>query len=241
MLNIEELTKTYSGGVLAVDKLSLNVAEGEIFGFIGPNGAGKSTTIKCITGILNFESGHVSVDGHDLKTDAIAAKKQIGYVPDSHVIYEKLTGIEYVNFICDVYGVGSTERKARLDDLLPRFSMENAIANPIQSYSHGMKQKISVIAALVHSPKLLILDEPLTGLDPQSAFTLKETMKEYAAQGNTVFFSSHILDVVEKVCSRVGIIDNGRLVTACSLNDLKEKGMDESLEDLFLKITAKKD
>lgn len=241
MLRIENLTKTYAGGaVRAVDSLSLSVSEGEIFGFIGPNGAGKSTTIKCMTGILNFEEGNISVFDHDMKTDAMAAKRLIGYVPDSHVIYEKLTGIEYINFICDIYRVSSMERRQKLDELLSVFSLENAIGNPIQSYSHGMKQKISVIAAIIHSPKLLVLDEPLTGLDPQSAYQLKEIMRKYSEQGNIVFFSSHVLDVVEKVCTRVGIIDSGKLVTACPMSELKERGLDTSLEELFLKITSKK-
>lgn len=240
MLKIENLSKTYAGGnVRAVENLSLTVNDGEIFGFIGPNGAGKSTTIKCITGILNFESGNIEINGYNLKTDAIKAKTEIGYVSDSHIIYDKLTGLEFVNFMCDIYGVPEGDRKERLEKYLEMFQLTNAIRNPIKTYSHGMKQKINVIGAVIHEPRLLILDEPLTGLDPQSAFQLKKLMKEHCAKGNTVFFSSHVLDVVEKVCDRVGIIDNGRLVTACTISELKEKGFDSSLEDLFLKITDK--
>ncbi|MGI6228202.1 MAG: ABC transporter ATP-binding protein [Christensenellales bacterium] len=240
MLKIENLTKTYSGGaVTAVSNLSLHVKEGEIFGFIGPNGAGKSTTIKCITGILNFDSGHIGIAGIDLGTNPIEAKKVLGYVPDSHGVYESLTGAEFINFISDVYGVPAADRKERLEALLERFALKDAINNPLKSYSHGMKQKVSVIAAFIHKPKLLLLDEPLTGLDPRSAYELKELMREHCKEGNTVFFSSHVLDVVEKVCDRIGIIDQGSLVTVCTLSELKEKGLDSSLESLFLKITEK--
>ncbi|MDR3217070.1 MAG: ABC transporter ATP-binding protein [Clostridiaceae bacterium] len=239
MLSIRNLTKIFPGNKIAVNDLNLEVAAGEIFGFIGPNGAGKSTTIKCITGILNFERGEISVCGKDVKRDSVAAKKSIGYVSDSHIIYDKLTGLEFVTFMCDVYGVPTADRVKKLDEYLTMFGMKDVAKAQIRTYSHGMKQKISVIGAIIHDPKLLILDEPLTGLDPQSAFQLKEFMRSYASAGNTVFFSSHVLDVVEKVCDRIGIIDGGSLIAACTFTELRERGLDSSLEELFLKITSK--
>lgn len=239
MLEINNLTKTYSGNsVPAVDNLTLSVGAGEIFGFIGPNGAGKSTTIKCVTGIVSFEQGSIQIDGKDLKSDPIGAKKQIGYVSDDHVLYEGLTGAEFVNFMCDVFDVPEGVRKERLDKYVSLFSLQDAIGKQIKSYSHGMKQKLNIIGALVHEPKVWILDEPMTGLDPKSSYNLKQLMREHAAKGNCVFFSSHILDVVEKVCDRVGIIDDGKLVAACTIAELKERGLDNSLEELFLKITS---
>lgn len=239
MLTISNLTKSYSGNVTpAVNNLSLTVNPGEIFGFIGPNGAGKSTTIKCITGILSFEDGSIQIDGIDLKSAPIETKRQIGYVSDEHVTFERLTGAEYLNFMANVFDVTEADRKERLDRYLELFDLKSAINDQIKSYSHGMKQKLSVIGALVHEPKLWILDEPLTGLDPKSAFTLKKLMREYADAGNSVFFSSHVLDVVEKVCDKVGIIDGGNLITVCSVPELHESGLSKSLEDLFLQITS---
>lgn len=239
MLTINNLTKTYGGNQKpSVDNISLQVRDGEIFGFIGPNGAGKSTTIKCITGILSFEEGSVQICGVDLKEKPIEAKKLLGYVSDDHILYEGLTGIEFVNFMCNIFDVPASVREQRLNKYLEIFSLEKAIKNQIKSYSHGMKQKLNIIGALIHEPKLWILDEPMTGLDPKSAFNLKQLMKEHAAKGNSVFFSSHVLEVVEKVCDRVGIIDDGHLITACTLTELKEKGLDTSLEELFLKITG---
>lgn len=239
MLNVNHLTKTYPGGARpAVDGVSFDIAEGEIYGFIGPNGAGKSTTIKCITGIVGFESGSVTICGTDLKGDPICAKRMIGYVSDDHVLYEGLTGTEFINFMCDVFDVPSSERRARLDKYLELFSLTDAIGKQIKSYSHGMKQKLNIIGALIHEPKIWILDEPMTGLDPKSAFNLKTLMREHADKGNCVFFSSHVLDVVEKVCDRVGIIDGGKLLADCALSELKVTGLDASLEELFLKLTA---
>lgn len=236
MLKIEGLTKYYGGKIKAVDNLSLHVKKGEIFGFIGPNGAGKSTTIKCLTGVLNFDAGKITVDGYDLKRQAVEAKRKTGYVSDSHIIYDKLTGLEFVEFMCNIYGApeNKTELIRRYADA---FGMSDVLGKPIQSYSHGMKQKISVIGAVIHQPSLLVLDEPLTGLDPQSAYQLKEIMKEHCAKGNTVFFSSHVLDVVEKVCDRIGIIDKGRLI-ACGAVDELRNNADSSLESFFLKITS---
>ena len=238
MLQIENLTKTYSGNKKpAVENLSVSVNDGEIFGFIGPNGAGKSTTIKCITGIISFEDGRVLVDGIDLKSSPIEAKRLVGYVSDDHVLYEGLTGVEYVNFICDVFDVPTAQRQERLDKYCELFALTDAIKKQISTYSHGMKQKLNVIGALIHEPKVWILDEPMTGLDPRSAFNLKQLMREHADKGNCVFFSSHVLEVVEKVCDRVGIIDDGRLIACLAIDELKERYKDKSLEDTFLKLT----
>lgn len=238
MLTITNLTKTYSGGAKpSVENLSLELRDGEIFGFIGPNGAGKSTTIKCITGIISFEDGSIVIDGINLKDAPIEAKKHIGYVSDDHILYEGLTGIEYINFICDVFAVPASEREPRLRRYLELFSLQDAIKNQIQSYSHGMKQKLNIIGALIHEPKLWILDEPMTGLDPKSSYNLKQLMREHADKGNSVFFSSHVLEVVEKVCDRVGIIEDGHLITSCTLAELRSRNADGSLEDLFLKLT----
>lgn len=238
MLEISNLTKTYNGATKpSVDNLSLTVNDGEIFGFIGPNGAGKSTTIKSIAGIIGFEDGSIRIDGVSIKDDAIAAKKLIGYVSDDHVLYDGLTGLEYVNFICDVFQVSGAEREQRLEKYLQMFSLQDAIKKQISSYSHGMKQKLNIIGALIHEPKLWILDEPMTGLDPLSAHNLKKLMREHADNGNCVFFSSHVLEVVEKVCDRVGIIEDGHLITCCDLEELKQRNEDKSLEDLFLKLT----
>lgn len=239
MLKINNLTKTYSkNAVPAVNNLSLEVKPGEIFGFIGPNGAGKSTTIKCATGILSYDDGNIRIGGIDLKSSPIEAKRLIGYVSDDHATYERLTGAEYVNFMANVYDVPESERTARLDKYLEIFDLTSAINDQIKSYSHGMKQKLNVIGALIHEPELWILDEPLTGLDPKSAYNLKNLMREYANEGKSVFFSSHVLDVVEKVCDRVGIIDKGNLITVCSVSELHESGLSSSLEDLFLQITS---
>ena len=236
MLEISNLTKTYKGSDKpAVNHISFNVSEGEIFGFIGPNGAGKSTTIKCICGILGFDGGHIMLDGKDVKQ--LDAKRQIGYVSDNHVLFENLTGLEFVNFMCDVYEVGSSLRAERLDKYLALFNLADKIKSPIKSYSHGMKQKINIIGALIHEPKLWVLDEPLTGLDPTSAYELKKLMREHANKGNIVFFSSHVLDVVEKVCDKVGIIDDGNLVMTSSVDDVR-RSKNPSLEELFIKITS---
>lgn len=241
MLKISNLTKTYAGNrIPAVDNLNLEVPDGKIYGFIGPNGAGKSTTIKCITGILSFDGGSVIVDGVDLKADPLTAKKKIGYVSDDHVMYERLTGMEFVNFMCDVFEVPSSERKPRLDKYTELFDLGGVIGNPIRSYSHGMKQKLNIIGALIHNPKLWILDEPMTGLDPKSAYNLKLLMREHTEAGNSVFFSSHVLDVVEKICDRVGIVDHGKLIADCTVSELHQNNTDSTLEELFLSITSEK-
>ncbi len=239
MLTIDNLTKKYlKSDVKAVDGLSLEIENGEIFGFLGPNGAGKSTTIKCLTGILPFSEGDIKLDGVSLLKNPIEVKMNIGYVPDTHDFYERLTGAEYINFMANVYGVNENDRKNRFDKYVSMFRLNDAINDYIKSYSHGMRQKISIIGALIHNPKLWVLDEPLTGLDPQSAFDLKELMKQHCAEGNSVFFSSHVLEVVEKICDRVAIINKGKLVTVCDINELKEKREDLSLEELFLSLTG---
>ncbi|MGI6213439.1 MAG: ABC transporter ATP-binding protein [Christensenellales bacterium] len=238
MIRISNLSKCYgTSTVKAVDDISFEAGGGEIVGFLGPNGAGKSTTIKCITGILPYNEGHINVCGIDLADDPVAVKQKIGYVPDEHVIYEGLTGLEYINFICDIFNVPGNERKERIEHYAEMFNMQDKLGLQISKYSHGMKQKVSVISALVHEPEVFILDEPMTGLDPQSSYMLKQVMNDYAARGKVVFFSSHVLEVVEKVCSRILIIDKGKLITDFSINELKEKRSETSLEDIFLTIT----
>ncbi len=238
MLEIRNLTKVYQGGAKpSVDNISFEVNDGEIFGFIGPNGAGKSTTIKCMAGIISMTEGDIVIDGKSMRENPIEAKKNIGYVSDDHALYEGLTGVEYINFIADVFFVSSAEREAKLKRLAEMFELEGALSKQISTYSHGMKQKLNIIGALIHEPKLWILDEPMTGLDPKSAYNLKQLMREHAEKGNSVFFSSHVLEVVEKVCDRIGIIDEGHLITTCTLEELKLRNKDRSLEELFLKLT----
>ena len=240
MLNVHQLTKTYSGNPApSVDNLTLDIEEGQIYGFIGPNGAGKSTTIKCMTGIVGFESGSVSVCGVNLRDDPIAAKKLIGYVSDDHVLYEGLTGVEFVNFICDVFDVPSALREERLDKYLDLFSLRDAIGKQIKSYSHGMKQKLNIIGALIHEPKVWILDEPLTGLDPNSIFQVKECMKQHAKEGNIVFFSSHIIDVVERICDRIAIIRKGQIQCVRSVDEIEREG--EGLEQFYMSVINSKE
>lgn len=238
MIRLNHVSKTYAKSqTKAVDDLTLEINSGEIFGFLGPNGAGKSTTIKMITGILAPNSGTIEIDGVNVADNPIAAKSIIGFVPDNHETYETLKGIEYLNFIGTMYGVDSATLKARVDEYAAMFDLTSALPNMISSYSHGMKQKLMVIAALIHEPKVWILDEPLTGLDPQSAFKLKQLMRQYADRGNTVFFSSHVIDVVEKVCDRIAIINHGRLVAVDTLDNIRADS-NVSLESLFLTITA---
>ena len=238
MIRLNHVTKTYSGSnTTAVDDLSLEIKDGEIFGFLGPNGAGKSTTIKMITGILTPDEGTIEVCGINIAENPIAAKQQIGFVPDNHETYETLKGVEYLNFIGTMYGVNGDILVERINHYAELFGMTDALPNLISSYSHGMKQKIMVIAALVHQPKVWILDEPLTGLDPQSAFQLKQLMRKHADEGNTVFFSSHVIDVVEKVCDRIAIINHGRIVAVDTLDNIRDNP-NVSLEKIFLTVTA---
>ncbi len=235
MLKITNLSKRYGNSPFkSVDNLSLELKPGEVFGFLGPNGAGKSTTIKSIVGILPFEEGSIEICGIDLKKYPLKAKQNIGYVPDNHAVFERLTGREYVNHIANLYDIPLEEREEKCNKLVKLFKLENFFDSQIKNYSHGMKQKISVIATLVHSPKLWILDEPLTGLDPQSAYQLKTLMRKHADEGNTVFFSSHILDVVENLCDRVCIIKKGESQGVFDLKQLKQEG--KSLEEFFMNI-----
>lgn len=239
LLSVDNLTKIYKGQLTtAVSDVSFEVNEGEIVAFVGPNGAGKSTTIKCITGIHPFDGGSVVVCGHDIKTDPIGAKMNIGYVSDDHATYENLTGYDYLNFVCNVYRVPAGERKQKIQNLADMLEISSALSKQINTYSHGMKQKICIIAALVHSPKLWILDEPMTGLDPRSAHILKELMRSHCAEGNSVFFSSHVLEVVEKLCDRVVIINRGGIIKTLSEDDLKEITQSSSLEEYFLTLTG---
>jgi len=237
MIQIENVTKVYSGKVKAVDSISLTVNDGEIVGFIGPNGAGKTTTIKMMTGILSPDTGRVLLNGIDIEQDPIAAKRQFGLVTDNPDIFLRLKGIEYLNFMADIYDVSVTDRRERIQRLAETFEMSNALNDKILSYSHGMRQKIVVLGVLVHNPNVWILDEPLTGLDPQSAFALKEMMRKHAEDGKTVFFSTHVLEVAEKLCHKVAIIDKGKIFYFGTLEDLKKDHKDMSLEDIFLEVT----
>lgn len=241
MLKISNLSKSYAkGNKKAVDSLNLEIKNGEIFGFIGPNGAGKTTTIKMITGILNPDRGEIEINGHSLKDDPIAAKMSMGYVPDNHDIYEMLTGREYLSFMADMYSVSMRERKERIERYLSQFELDKAVDSQIKSYSHGMKQKLVITGALLHEPALWILDEPLVGLDPRSAMLLKEQMRAHCSAGNTVFFSTHVLEVAERLCDRIGIIDHGRLIAVGTLDELRSNS-GETLESIFLERTAKAD
>lgn len=239
MLEIEHVSMSYANGnVKAVDDLSLSLKAGEIFGFLGANGAGKTTTIKMATGILPINTGSIKICGHDVTRDPLSAKRNFGFVPDSPIVFEKFTGREYVNFMGDIYGVPDEERKRVSAELLERFSLTDDFDKRISGYSHGMKQKIAIIGALIHSPSLWILDEPMMGLDPPSSFALKELMKAHRDAGKTVFFSTHVLDVAEKLCDRVAIINKGKLVLCGNMDDIKAAKGDESLEEIFMSVAG---
>ncbi len=236
MLEIRCLSKKYKNNdKYSVRNVSLSVNAGEIFGFLGKNGAGKSTTIKCFTGIIPFDSGEVRICGYDLKKSPIHSKLNIGYVPDDHAVYENLTGREYVVFMGNIYGVDNNTLNERIERFSKFFSMSKYIDKQIRSYSHGMKQKISIMGALIHNPKLWVLDEPLMGLDPQSMSEIKNFMLEHKKNGNTVFFSSHNIDLIEKICDRVAIMHNGQILEVIDFNEFSKTG--QSLEEYFLKLT----
>ncbi len=235
MLRIEHLTKTY-GPKTAVDDLSLHIRPGEICGFIGHNGAGKTTTLKACCGILEFDRGEIFVDGVSIRRDPLACKKQLAYIPDNPDLYEFLSGIQYLNFIADVYGVSKADREAAVARYGEMFQLTDDLAQPISAYSHGMKQKLAVMAALLHQPKLLMMDEPFVGLDPTAAHLLKGVMRELCSQGTAIFFSTHVLEVAEKLCDNVAIIRGGRLVAAGPMEQITG---DASLEDVFLELAAK--
>lgn len=232
MLRIEQLTKLY-GDKKAVDNLSLHIRPGEIYGFIGHNGAGKTTTLKACCGILNFDAGEILVDGVSVRKDPIACKSKIAYIPDNPDLYEFLTGIQYLNFVADVYGVSVDDRKKRIDRYAKELGLYDDLATKVGAYSHGMKQKLAVISALIHAPKLLIMDEPFVGLDPKAAHTLKMIMREMCDNGGAIFFSTHVLEVAEKLCDKIAIIREGKLVVSGATEAVRG---DTSLENVFLEL-----
>ena len=236
MLNIAHLTKAY-GEKKAVDDLSLHIAPGEIYGFIGHNGAGKTTTLKSCCGILRFDAGEITVAGKSIRTDPIACKQVMAYIPDNPDLYEFLSGVKYLNFIADVYGVGKTERETRIRNYAERFGLTGDLAQPISEYSHGMKQKLAVISALLHEPKLILMDEPFVGLDPTASHQLKTIMREHCDRGGAIFFSTHVLEVAEKLCDKVAIIRSGRLVASGTMDEVKGE---QSLEDVFLELEGER-
>lgn len=239
MIEIKNVSKSYNGSTYAVKDLSLSVPSGEIFGFLGPNGAGKSTTIKMITGIHGVDKGTITINGIDIMKNPMEAKKTFGYVPDSPDMFLRLKGIEYLNFMADMYEVPKEVRQERIESLAKKFDLYNALSDQIQSYSHGMRQKIVIIGVLVHEPDVWILDEPLTGLDPKSAYILKEMMREHADKGKIVFFSTHVLEVAEKICDRVAIINKGNLQFKGNLDEMRDHfKSNESLEKMFLEMTG---
>lgn len=236
MIEIKNVSKTYNNNIKAIDNLNLKINDGEIVGFIGLNGAGKTTAIKMMTGILQPDIGTIKINGYDIVKDSLKAKQIIGYIADSPDMFLKLTGMEFINFIANIYKVPLDVRKKRIKEFGERFGLSDVLDKPMQSYSHGMRQKIMVVAALVHDPDVWILDEPLIGLDPTSAFELKKMMREHADKGNSVFFSTHVLEVAEKLCDKIAIIDNGKVVFIGTLKELKDKYDKKDLEELFMEV-----
>lgn len=232
MLNIEHLTKTY-GEKKAVDDLSLHIRPGEIYGFIGHNGAGKTTTLKSVVGILQFDAGEITIDGISIKENPLECKQRFAYIPDNPDLYDYMTGIKYLNFIADIFGVGANDRQARIRKYADALELTADLAQPIAAYSHGMKQKLAIIAAWLHEPKLILMDEPFVGLDPKASHLLKEMMREVCDEGGAIFFSTHVLEVAEKLCDKVAIIKSGRLIRSGTMEEVKG---DESLEDVFLEM-----
>lgn len=236
MIEIKNVTKIYNGEKKAVDDISFTVNDGEIFAFIGHNGAGKTTTIKSIVGILDFEQGDILINGKSIKKQPIECKKEMAYVPDNPDLYENMKAIDFINFICDMYEVDKEERKQQIEKYAKMFEIEDNLNDEISSFSHGMKQKVALISALAHNPKVLIMDEPFVGLDPKAVFDMKEIMKQMCKEGKTIFFSTHILEVAEKLCSRVAIIKQGKIVKVGKMSEIKG---DESLERVFLELDEK--
>lgn len=232
MLDIKNLTKTY-GDKKAVDSLSLHIAPGEIYGFIGHNGAGKTTTLKSVAGILQFDEGEIKIGGVSVKENPLECKKMLAYIPDNPDIYEFMTGIKYLNFVADIFGVSAKEREERIRKYADLFELTKDLAEPVSSYSHGMRQKLAVVSAWLHEPKLILMDEPFVGLDPKAAHTLKEMMREFCSKGNAIFFSTHVLEVAEKLCDKVAIIKNGRLIRSGTMEEVRG---DDSLEEVFLEL-----
>lgn len=241
MLEVKNFTKKYDNGKLAVDNISFSVNNGEIFGFLGPNGAGKSTTIKAIVGLIKKSSGEINIDGIRLEDDPILYKNKFSYLADNPDLFDKFTGVEYINFVSDIYGVDEKTRDEMLNTYLDYFDIRQAMVDLISSYSHGMKQKLALISSLIHNPDLLILDEPMVGLDPKSSFNLKKIMRERKERGKMVFFSTHVMEVAENICDRIAIISKGKIVAQGSLDEIR-KNLDEnkSLEELFLELTDEK-
>lgn len=237
MLKIEHFTKTY-GQKKAVDDLSLHIQKGEIYGFIGHNGAGKTTTIKACCGILGFDSGEIFVDGTSVKDDPLSCKKKIAYIPDNPDLYEFMSGTAYLNFIADIFGISNAERKERISKYAELFEIKDSLAQPISSYSHGMKQKLAIISALIHDPKLIIMDEPFVGLDPKASHILKGLMRDMCDNGGAIFFSTHVLEVAEKLCDKVAIIKGGKLIKSGTMEEVKG---DDSLESVFLELEGDND
>ena len=232
MLNIEHLTKAY-GEKKAVDNLSLHIAPGEIYGFIGHNGAGKTTTLKSVVGILQFDAGEITIDGISIKENPLECKRCFAYIPDNPDLYDYMTGIKYLNFIADIFGVGANERQARIRKYADAFELTADLVQPIAAYSHGMKQTLAIIAAWLHEPKLILMDEPFVGLDPKASHLLKKMMRQVCNEGGAIFFSTHVLEVAEKLCDKVAIIKNGKLIRSGTMEEVKG---DESLEDVFLEL-----
>lgn len=232
MLKIENLTKIY-GEKKAVDSLNLHIQPGEIYGFIGHNGAGKTTTLKSVVGILQFDEGEIFINGNSIKTDAMQCKREIAYIPDNPDLYDYMTGNQYLNFVADIFGISVEERKAKIDKYAGIFELSNDLPQPISSYSHGMKQKLALISAWIHNPKLILMDEPFVGLDPKASHLLKQMMREVCDEGGAIFFSTHVLEVAEKLCDKVAIIKGGKLIKAGTMDEVKG---DESLEDVFLEM-----
>lgn len=233
MLDIRGYSKSYGGGKKACDDVCISVESGDIYGFIGHNGAGKSTTIRAVVGVLDFDEGEIYIDGHSVKDDPMACKRITAYIPDNPDLYENLTGIQYLNFIADVFEIDAQKRKERIQKYAEMFEITDALGDAINSYSHGMKQKVAIISALIHEPKLLVLDEPFVGLDPKAAFTLKQIMHDMCEKGTAVFFSTHVLDVAEKLCNKLAIIKQGKIIAEGSMEELT-KG--HSLEEVFLEV-----
>lgn len=236
MLKIEHLTKTY-GDKKAVDDLSLHIYPGEIYGFIGHNGAGKTTTLKACCGILQYDSGEITVDGVSMKQDPLGCKRKIAYIPDNPDLYEFMTGIQFLNFVADIFGVDAARRKERIRKYADDFEITVDLNQPISAYSHGMKQKLAIISALIHEPKLIIMDEPFVGLDPKATHLLKELMRQMCSKGCAIFFSTHVLEVAEKLCDKVAIIKGGKLIRSGTMDEVKG---DTSLEDVFLEMEEEK-
>ncbi len=234
MLSVKNLSKTYKGGKRAVNDVSFEIKSGDIFGFIGPNGAGKTTTIKCITGILDFTDGEITIDGKSIKDDPVACKMAMAYIPDNPDLYEYMTGIQYLNFIADIFRIPSGKRETAIVRYADAFELTKSLGEVVSAYSHGMKQKLAIISALIHEPRLFILDEPFVGLDPKASHILKEMLKDMCAKGSAVFFSTHVLEVAEKLCNKVAIIDDGRII---AYGDTKDIVGDSSLENMFLELT----